>query len=158
MSEVNAMHPYAVGFRYKVNIEGNKHKEDMNDRYGGFSEVSGISAEIETETVYSGGDNESSYSLPTRMKHSDLVLKRGFIDMYSDLSFWVLQIMEGNFLEIETQNIIVELVDEEDFSIMSWTFKNAFPVKWEVSNFNAMENKIVLESISFRYTNFVFSF
>jgi len=145
------MSDIAVGFRYRVNIEGVYHHAES-----GFSEVSGISAEIETETCYSGGDNDSSYSLPTRIKHGDLVLKRGFINMRSEFGAWVLKTMSGNLTEILTHNIEVDLIDEEQNTVMQWQFENAYPVKWEISNFNAMENKVVLESISIRYTNFRF--
>jgi phage tail-like protein len=34
---------------------------------------------------------------------------------------------------------------------MTWNFYGAIPVKWSVSSFNAMESKIAIETIEFKY-------
>ncbi|WP_430406312.1 phage tail protein [Fluviicola sp.] len=41
-----------------------------------FKEVTGLSAEIETESVKEGGMNEFTYLLPKQLKHGNLSLKR----------------------------------------------------------------------------------
>ncbi len=47
---------------------------------GGFSEVSGLQVEIETEEYREGGTNDYVHKLPKGTKYSNLVLKRGITD------------------------------------------------------------------------------
>ena len=35
--------------------------------------------------------------------------------------------------------------------LLTWSFVGAYPVKWSVSDFNSMENKISIESLEFAY-------
>ena len=61
---------------------------------GHFMEVSGLSAEIETMTYNEGGKNDAVHKLPTRMKHPNLVLKRGMTSI-KDLQEWALNSSMG---------------------------------------------------------------
>ena len=59
-----------------------------------FSEISGLAAEIETMTYNEGGRNDRVHKLPTRMKHPNLVLKRG-VTTVKDLQEWCLDSFMG---------------------------------------------------------------
>jgi phage tail-like protein len=50
-----------------------------------FQEVSGISAEMEPESVNEGGDNRFVHQLPKAVKHTRLTLKRGSVAVDSEL-------------------------------------------------------------------------
>ena len=55
---------------------------------------------------------------------------------------------------IITQTIVVSLLDENGLPLKSWSFFNAWPVKWAVSDFNSMNNEIAIETLEFAYSYF----
>ena len=59
---------------------------------------------------------------------------------------------------MEVKNLEVKLVNNHSTPIITWTLYNAYPTKWEVSGFNAMENKMVVESITLNYSNYTMTF
>ncbi len=144
----------AVGFRYLLSISGNPDPEES-----GFSEISGLSAELETESFSAGGENNLLYNLPKQVKTTPLVVKRGMFNLDSALINWVKEVVNEGFPDkIQTEDIIIQLMNEKNEIIITWTLHNAFPTKWEVNGFNAMENKLLIESITFSYTNFEMDF
>jgi phage tail-like protein len=48
----------------------------------------------------------------------------------------------------------VSLLDEQGSVLTMWEFTRALPVKWSISNFNAQENALVLETLEFSYQTF----
>ncbi|MGM0496629.1 MAG: phage tail protein [Bacteroidota bacterium] len=144
----------AVGFRYNVNILG---KTDFNE--AGFSEISGLSAELETEPFNAGGENDLVYHLPKQIKTTPLVLKRGLFNLGSEILYWVKDTINKGFPEkIQTQDIVILLMNEKNEPIIMWVINDAYPTKWELNGFNAMENKLAIETITFNYTNFEIEF
>lgn len=122
---------------------------------GSFQEVSGISVEIPTEDFNEGGENRYTYKLPKPIKYSPLVLKRGLVPSTSALGEWVKETFElGLDQPIMTKNLMVSLLSEDKMPLISWGFIGAFPIKWNVSNFNAQNNEIVVESLEFAYRRF----
>jgi phage tail-like protein len=121
-----------------------------------FKEVSGISVHMETEDIAMGGENRFKYKAPSRASYENLVLKRGLVVSGSTLALWVMGTMQGGLItEITTHDILVSLLGPEGTPLMSWTFIGAWPVKWDVSGFDSMENKIVIENLEFSYNYFV---
>ena len=50
--------------------------------------------------------------------------------------------------------IFISLLDENGVSQVSWIFSNAYPTDLELSEFNAGENNIAIETITFAYSWF----
>ena len=124
-----------------------------------FSEVSGIDVDLETGVeVKEGGNNSYTHKLPGRAKYADLELKRGLVPSSSALFVWCKDTLSGNYATaIEPKEVKVNLLDAEGKSLVSWSFKNAYPIKLSVSNFNAMasgDSAIVIETIKLSYTEF----
>jgi phage tail-like protein len=100
---------------------------------GAFQEVSGLAVEVEVEELQEGGQNEFVHKLPGRMKHQDLVLKRGVTDSNA-LFEWFAQTSGDGFaaagdrLERLTGEIV--LVNAARNPVRRWEFAGAFPVKW----------------------------
>ena len=118
-----------------------------------FQEVSGISAEVDTETVVEGGENRYVHTLPKGVKHPNLELKRGIASMTSPLVIWCRSVFEMDFITpVVAQPIVVQLLDASKLPIRAWSFANAFPVKWEVENFNSTKNEVAIEKIVLSYT------
>ena len=128
---------------------------DISGAETSFQEVSGIKTELNTEDVEEGGENRFKHRLPTSTSHSNLVLKRGLTSLSSPLVTWVKGILEGDFTNpIVPKSVNVKLLNEEGSPLMMWSFVNAIPVKWEVSDFGSLENKVAIETLelSFNYS------
>lgn len=125
-----------------------------------FQDASGISVEIEPETVSEGGLNTFKHRLPTPPKYSDLVLKRGFVKKSLPLYQWCNATLQGGFSQpIQTKTLAVQLLapgtDSSDPTITrQWTFFGAWPTKWSVSDFASNRDEIVIETLQFTYRYF----
>jgi phage tail-like protein len=117
-----------------------------------FREVSGMAAEMDTETLVEGGENRYVYQLPKAVKHQRLVLKRGVAPLSSPLVGWCRDVLEGGLGQaLTTKQIWVTLLDETASPLRVWSFENAFPVKWEVEAFQSTKNEVALEKIELSY-------
>ena len=120
-----------------------------------FKEVSGISKELSVEEVVCGGENRFKYRLPTISTGQNLVLKRAIVPLGSLLIYWCSScIDQGLSSPIQPHNVILSLLDANGIVCMLWTFHNAYPVKYAVSDLNSQESGIVIESIELAYTYF----
>lgn len=118
-----------------------------------FQEVSGISTELDTESVPEGGENRFVHTLPKGVKHPHLELKRGIASLSSPLVMWCRSVFEGEFIvPIRPQSLMVQLLDETHIPIRIWTFANAYPVKWEIEGFGSTKNQVAIEKIVLSYT------
>lgn len=121
---------------------------------GAFSEVSGIDPHVDVEEVPEGGINGYVHQLPGVTKHSNLVLKRGYVVEDSALAQWASQTVGSSLgAPIQTQTLNVNLLGPSGEPIVTWTFANAWPVKWEVGNLDARETSNVLtQTLEISYT------
>jgi phage tail-like protein len=136
-----------VGFHFKVEVGTPPHNDDDVR----FSEVSGLSVEMGTEEVPEGGENRFVQKYPTRPKYPDLVLKRGLLTN-SEILTWIRECIEN--LNITPKEVFVKLLDEEHLPLMTWHLVGAFPTKWAVSDFNASNSAVVIESLQMYYQYF----
>jgi len=118
-----------------------------------FQEVSGLTAEVDTETVVEGGENRYVHTLPKGVKHPQLELKRGIAAATSPLVIWCRTVFEMDFMTpVLAQPILVMLLDEQQAPLRVWSFANTWPVKWEVEGFGATKNEVAIEKIVLSYT------
>jgi len=136
-----------VGFHFKVEFTGISAKK--NDHQ--FQSVSGLSVDLETEEIAEGGENRFKHKIPVRTKYPNLVLKRGML-LDSGVITWCRKAMED--FEIEPINLTVSLLDEKHEALQTWKVTHAYPVKWNVGDLNAEENKIVIETLELSYNYF----
>jgi len=119
-----------------------------------FQEVSGIGSEIETEPLIEGGENRFIYQLPKSVKHSNLILKRGVATLDSALVKWCQTFFNHDFNKtLEPKSLLVHLLDEKGQPLRSWSFSNAYPVKWKMDTFNSTKNEAAIEEIELCYQN-----
>lgn len=126
--------PY-LAFNFKVEIRGLV--------VAGFSEVSGLQAETETEDYREGGLNQYVHKLAKLTKYPNLVLKRGLTDS-EVLWQWHQQVVEGT---IQRQNGSVILLDATSAEKWRWNFSQAYPVKWMGPDFKADGNSVAIETL-----------
>lgn len=109
---------------------------------GYFTEVTGLSAEVETLAYSEGGMNEFQHKLPTRVKYPNLVLKRGMTTK-SELQKW----FQKSHTQAQRTGIRLSMLDQAGTRVRTWSFVNAFPVKWTGPNFNATQSALAVEQI-----------
>lgn len=136
-----------VGFHFSVNFKNLTGNE--NDYL--FQSVSGLNVELETETIKEGGENRFTHSLPVRSKYPNLVLKRGMLTG-SEIIKWCLDAF--NNLEIKPINIQVSMLNPEHNPLVTWDITHVWPVKWNISDMNAEESKVMVETIELYYQFF----
>lgn len=145
------MYYLPVGFHFKVNIPG------TGDGDTRFQSVSGLSAEVDVETVAEGGENRFSHRFPKPVKYSNLIMKRGMM-VGSGLIEWFNDAVK-NF-KFKPRDITVQLMGPpknagDDMIILEqWTFIKAWPVKWQISDFDATQNQLVIETLELAYQYF----
>jgi phage tail-like protein len=119
---------------------------------GGFSDVSGLGAETEVETLRVGGLNSAEVTLPGATKFSSrLVLKRGLADK-ARLWQWYQKVLAG---EIARENVTIAMVTAEGSNGLSWTFSQACPVKWTGPELHASGSSVAFESIELVHKGFL---
>lgn len=148
-----------VSFFFDVKFLGrNLDKIEVETR---FQSVSGLSVEIQTESLVEGGENRFEHILPIRAKYTPLTLKRGLVKN-SQLVKWCSDAIL-NF-DIQPMDLLVNLlhVKRTDSSkppdqvepLMSWKVINAWPRKWSVSDFDAEKSSAAIESLELNYHYF----
>ena len=120
----------------------------------GFSEVSGLQAEIEVQEYREGGLNEYIHkrSGPARYT-SNLVLKRGIANS-TELWTWYCNVLQGTTVR---KSLAVVLMDSTGSEQRRWTFQNAYPVKWAGPDFKAQSSEVAIESLELAHEGLVFA-
>jgi phage tail-like protein len=135
-----------VGFHFQVEFDGIGNNNDIR-----FQSVSGLNVEYDTESFKEGGENWFEHKLPVRTKYADLSLKRGMLKDSAVIK-WCLQAFQSR--DFKPALIHVKLLNENHTPIITWHVHNAWPKKWSVSDFNAQENSIVVETLELSYSYF----
>jgi phage tail-like protein len=121
---------------------------------GSFSEVSGLSAETEVEEYREGGVNDFIHKLPKVTKYGNIILKRGMTSS-SALYNWYRDVSLG---KIDRKQVTVTLFDSQKSPVKTWTFHNAFPIKWNGPDLKADSNTVAVESVEFVHQGLVWLF
>lgn len=113
-----------------------------------FQKVRGLSAEVKLTPQPQGGQNLYTQQLPTGIEHGNLILERGM--------------MVGSPLNIEfnaalslfaflPSNVLVILFNENSIPVASWLFIKAYPVKWSVSDLDATDKTVLIDTLELAY-------
>jgi phage tail-like protein len=134
------------GFYYKVEFEGSREPNEAR-----FQTVSGLNVEYDTEEYKEGGENRFTHKLPVRTKYQDLVLKRGMLTGSEVIGWFLDAFRERTFVP---KSISVILMNEKSEPLRTWSVVHALPRKWAVSDLNANENSLVVETLELTYRYF----
>ena len=116
-----------------------------------FQKVSGISAEITMNEIVEGGNTKIKQEAPGKMNYDNLVLERGvFLGSPLRLHFNT----TFTFLKTIPTQILVMALDKNSAPVANWLLFNAYPVKWEISDFDANENEILIETMELSYQRY----
>ena len=133
--------PY-LGARFFVEIDG----VDQ----GGFTECTGLQAEVEVTDYQEGGNNGYVHKLVGRTKFSNVVLKHGVTDS-ADFWDWFQDVSRG---KIERKDVSVVLYNSELEEVRRWNLREAFPSKWVGPAFNASTPAVAIESLELAHHGF----
>jgi len=134
------------GFYYRVEFGITKDKNDVR-----FQSVSGLAVEYDMEEYKEGGENRFAHKLPVRTKYADLVLKRGMLTDSRVIQWCFDAFRDRQFMPTDV-NVI--LMNEKSEPLRAWKIAHAIPKKWLVSDLNAGENSIVIETLELSYRYF----
>lgn len=121
-------------FQYLVEIDGSTQ--------AGFTEVTGISAEVESIEYREGGDKGFTRKVPGLVKFPNVTLKRGIVDIH--LWQWMRTVLTG---ATQKSQVAIVLLDESKQPVARFTLRNAWPRKWEGPALSAKGTDIAIESL-----------
>ena len=111
----------------------------------GFTEVSGLSIEVQVAEYREGSDPEyKPRKMPVSFKYSNIVLKRGIVARDNEFFDWLNTIKLN---KVERRDLVISLLNEEHAPVMVWKVKNAFPVKLEGPVLMADSDDVAIETL-----------
>jgi phage tail-like protein len=124
-----------LAFRYEVQLD------DL--AVAGFSEISGLALETEVQDYPEGGLNSHLKKFPGRSKQTNLVLKRGIVGR--DLWQWYWDLTQGTVKRRSGSIVVKDPAGGDD--VLTFQFRDAFPVKWQGPELNAGQSAVAVETL-----------
>ena len=141
-----------VNFHFSVTFDFDSAGIDIR-----FQSVTGLDSVIETEQFKEGGENRFTHVLPTRRKYGPLVLKRGVLKPSdSKLTEWLKDAFDH--AKIVPQSVVdIVLLDEDHNPLMHWKASHAWPLSWKISELNAEQGAVLIETLELNYNTLIFA-
>lgn len=114
----------------------------INLQVGFFTQVQGLSAQLDVLEYQEGGRNDMVHKLPTRIKQGNLTLKRGMTTEGALLAWF-----QAAVVNAQPTDMSITLYDTKATPKRSWSFAQAYPVKWTASDFNAGGMEVMTETL-----------
>lgn len=128
--------PYR-GFRFRVEIDG--------ITTAAFAEATIPDSTIDPVEYREGTDPTTLRKLSGLTKYGNITLKKGLTDSM-DLYDWIKQIQQTGAVKAR-KNMSLILIDEEGNDKARWDIVEAWPTKYDVTDFNAKGNEVLIESL-----------
>jgi phage tail-like protein len=140
------------GFHFLVEF-GISEGQDSYDNY--FQSVSGLTVEINTDTIREGGENRFEHQVPVRTKYGTLVLKRGVLKE-TDIIKWCRKAIEDYVFEPTT--VTIKLLGEKHNPLITWNLTHVWPKKWDIADLDASKNEVLVETLELNYNFFTVTY
>jgi phage tail-like protein len=114
----------------------------LNVHVGFFTQATGLSSQIDVLEYLEGGRNDMVHKLPSRIKQANITLKRGVTTEGALLAWY-----KATVVKVQPTDLTIKLFDSESTTQRTWSFAQAYPVKWTVSDLNAGGNEIMTETL-----------
>jgi phage tail-like protein len=114
----------------------------LDIQVGYFMQVQGLSAQVDVLEYPEGGRNDYVHKLPTRIKHTNLTLKRGLTAEGALLAWF-----QKTVVQAEPAEMSLTFYDPAGTKVRAWSFAGAYPVKWTGPDANAAGNDVMTESL-----------
>lgn len=124
---------------------------------GRFTEVSGLSVEVEVEPLVEGGQNHFAHQLPGRMTWPTITLARG-VTKSDNLFEWLGKTSGDGFAgagnKLARSSAAITLLSPDGERLRSWEVTEAFPVKWNGPSFAASSTETAAEQLEIAHHGF----
>src|ERR1700750_409658 len=114
----------------------------INVQVGFFTQATGLSMQVDVLEYLEGGRNDMVHKLPSRVKQGNITLKRGLTTEHALLAWF-----KASVVDVDATDRAITLYDSEGNPQRAWSFAQAYPVKWTVSDFNAGGTEVMTESL-----------
>jgi phage tail-like protein len=114
---------------------------------GLFTQVTGLSQQVDVMEYPEGGINTFVHRLPTRIKQGNITLKRG-VTKEKALIEW----FQKTVVKVQPADLSINVLDELGNTVQAWSFRNAYPVKWTGSDLNAGGNEFMTQSLEIAHS------
>jgi phage tail-like protein len=122
----------------------------------GFTEVSGLSVELQTIDYREGNMPEYQVTkMPGIPQYANIVLKRGMYRSDNEFFQWLNTVKMNS---IERRDITISLLNEEHSPVAVWKVKSAFPSKVEGPTLNSTGNEVAVETIELAHEGLTVEF
>ena len=137
-------------------MEGSSGRKDPYGQYNflvdidnvivaGFTECSGLDAEIQKIDYREGADQQQNVrKLRGMVNFTDIMLKRGYANNL-ELYKWYLEIVRGN---MNRRTCAITLCNEARDEVLRWNISEAWISTWKGPVLNATANEIAIEEIA----------
>ena len=116
------------------------------DEVGVFMQCSGLQIEFDVYEYHEGGNNDFVHRLPGAARYPNLVLSRGLTNEVALLKwFWATQTQA----DLKEVTITLSYGKSEP---RSWTFTDAFPVKWSGPQMDANATDVAIETLEIAHS------
>ena len=130
-----------LAFCFRVTIED----ANIGTATGFFKSAGGLSIETEVIDYREGGVNNTTHKIIGATKYKNITLKRGFSGM--ELVAWREAWLNGPLKKRSIGTIEQLSPNPKAGPIATWTFVEAFPAKWELSEFDASKSECSIETL-----------
>lgn len=131
------------GFNYRVSIPG-------IPQGCGFKKISGLSLELGVVS-YDEGGYKNTHKLKGKKKTGELVCEKGLFPNKDIEDYFKSMLMDDNF----RSTITIELLAPDDTVARKWSLSECWASKWEVGEFDASSEDVVVETITIQYEDFI---
>lgn len=182
LSDVFAQRPI-TGLHFRVSLADMAGAASMaTGGVGGtkFSKVSGLKvyAFTKQEEGEAVAKSEGVETFIDDIRYDNIRLERGLTSEPTPFTLWCMQVFQefaqskdskakpeptgsfganmtsGKGLFSIVKNLVITLMNEKGIPLMAWAVRDAVPLSWEVSDFNAMQTNYVTETIILRHKGF----
>jgi phage tail-like protein len=148
MADAHTVDPPFIG-KFEFSVDGTT--------IGMFTEVSGLSVQIDVEELAEGGQNAYTHRLLGRMSWPNLVLKRGVTD--TNALFEWLGECSGEGLTAKGNKVLprngkVTVMTASGKPFRTWAFTGAKPVKWTGPRLAASASELAVEELEVCHCGF----
>jgi len=140
----------AVNFLYEIELDGIPAAE--------FTECSGLKDETKVEPLHEGGENSFEHKFIGNTTHSNIVLKHGMMKDSMALWNWRQSITQYQSPRKIDGSVVLYSDDKDRTEICRWTFKNAWPNKWEGPELKGGSNALAIETLEITHEGFTVKF
>jgi phage tail-like protein len=160
MSALGGYPSFGMSMRFSVEVKGLENSRDL----GLWQSCSQLEVDLNCEKFAQGGADLKNMWLPGNTEYSDVTLKRPMEGNSSDqVQEWLQKFVKGwenckgapYGNDPQTDSVIITLLDYRLYTVMSWTLKNAHPIKWTGPELSADGKNIAIETLIIQHDGFL---